>query len=618
MKRELLPDGFLTARNLDNDIKEIVKKSVENHPASEIFEKDNIILATTNRQARSGMWKTESGAVCYDIDLTNIAELCKLSDMSMNDTIDSGYMIWKLYNSYGLEFLNILRGQFRLTIWAEKNDELIVATDPYGIKPVVYKLSGNRFIAADRIKNLLTGMTGPPEISPNSIYQYLYFSVIPSPFTIYKGIRKLEPGNCIIFKEGKFSITTYYDIHYKPYYSAPMEYWLNRIPEEIETAVKKSISASGHDRIGCFLSGGTDSSTIVGYCDKLIGSNVKTFSIGFHDKDYNELEYAHIASRHFRTAQFDYYVKPKDVLALVEMLPSFYDEPFGNSSVVPAYFCAKMAKQNDIDILLGGDGGDEIFGGNERYATNLLFESYFKIPEFMRKYVIEALLERVPDSSILYRMKRYVRRANIKNPERFFSYNLLAEETAADLFTGHTLSQIDTDCFMNLARTHYQNKEDTHDTDKLLYIDMKFTITDNDLPKVTRMCEAADIDVRYPLLDRDLVDFTATIPPGTKVRLFKNRYIFKKAMQGFLPEEIIKKKKHGMGLPIALWFKTDKSLSELLNDVLFFQKPFISEYIKIEYLKKMKHLFEQDQTTFYGSNLWVFLMLELFLRNLEN
>ena len=177
------------------------------------------------------------------------------------------------------------------------------------------------------------------------------------------------------------------------------------------------------------------------------------------------------------------------------------------------------------------------------------------------------------------------------------------------------LSQVDEDCFIDLAKVHYAEAAPAHDTDRLLYIDMKFTITDNDLRKVTQMAEAAHVRVRYPLLDRDLVDFTATIPPTLKVKPGKNRYIFKKAMEGILPREIIRKKKHGMGLPIARWFKTDQKLSELLESTLFCQNPLIGEYIQPAYLKALRSLFETDTTSYYGDTLWLYLVLELWLRN---
>jgi asparagine synthase (glutamine-hydrolysing) len=277
-----------------------------------------------------------------------------------------------------------------------------------------------------------------------------------------------------------------------------------------------------------------------------------------------------------------------------------------------------VAAEAGVDTLFGGDGGDEIFGGNERYAKNLLFEYYGKIPQFLRKRMLEPVVDHLNEIPLMYWAGRYIRRSNIPNPDRFYSYNLLYENDADAIFNRDFLSQIDESCFLNMARHHYRQASATHVTDKLLYLDMKFTITDNDLRKVTQMAEAAGVSVRYPLLDLDLVNFAATIPPSLKVKLGKDRYIFKRAMQGFLPEEIIKKKKHGMGLPIANWFRTDSNLAQFLGDNLFAEGARIKQYIRSDFIETMRREFQKDETPYYGSNLWVFLILELWLRKNGN
>ena len=168
---------------------------------------------------------------------------------------------------------------------------------------------------------------------------------------------------------------------------------------------------------------------------------------------------------------------------------------------------------------------------------------------------------------------------------------------------------------MDIAKKHYEDADPADDTDRLLYLDMKFTITDNDIRKVTQMVEAAGLRVRYPLLDRDLVDFTATIPPELKVKWGKNRYIFKQAMKGFLPDEIINKSKHGMGLPVTPWFKKDPKMNELLYDTVFTEKTKILQYMKPKFINQIKTSFENDNTSYYGDNLWVFIILEQWLQN---
>jgi asparagine synthase (glutamine-hydrolysing) len=218
-----------------------------------------------------------------------------------------------------------------------------------------------------------------------------------------------------------------------------------------------------------------------------------------------------------------------------------------------------------------------------------------------------------PDHGLLHKAKSYIRRANIPNPQRFYSYNLLAELDPHTIFQEDFIRAVNLNSFMNIAENHYSNAAPADDTDRLLYLDMKFTITDNDIRKVTQMVEAAGLRVRYPVLDRDLVDFTCTIPPTLKVKWKKNRYIFKEAMKGFLPNEIITKSKHGMGLPVTPWFKQERQMKALLYDILFSGTPAMTRYIKPEFIQKMKTAFETDASTYYGDNLWVFLILEMWL-----
>ena len=614
MKPRIPKGGFFAAKDSNSKLDDLEHRLKESGAQTLIFHNEGLVLGAWKEFPGQGLWSGNNAAVAYDLDLTNEAELLKSVELNRNECSDPGQLLWILYKKYGLDFLDKLRGAFGFALWDGQNSQLLVATDPYGIRPVVYSHKSWRLIAASRIKHILLATDISREIDPEAIYHYLFFQAICSPVSIYKDIRKLEPGKALFFENDSLKEFTHYDIHYKPDRLSDESHWIRTIPLEIEKAVNVYVPLSTPEKTGCFLSGGTDSSSVVGYYRKLTGRPAKTFSIGFNEAKYNELDYAHIAARRFGTEQNDYYVTPLDVLDLIDALPRIYDEPFGNASVVPAYYCARMARESGVGVLLGGDGGDEIFGGNERYVTNLVFERYFLLPQALRTLLFEPLLAKLPALGPLYKASRYVRRANIPNPDRFFSYNLLAETDPAEIFQPEYLAQLDTNCFINLARSHYDQAAPAHDTDRLLYIDMKFTITDNDLRKVTQMVEAAGVRVRYPLLDRDLVDFTATIPPTLKVKWGKNRYIFKQAMEGFLPHEIIKKVKHGMGLPIAPWFKTDSRLSALLNDTLFSGVPRITEYVRPEFVDEMKSAFETDSTSYYGDNLWVLLILELWLR----
>lgn len=606
--------GFLALKNGSVDLSEIIKRLNDSGAKTIRFSPERVVLAAWTEFPGQGLWSDETAAVAYDINLTNATALWELAGKAGKGTADLGLLIWNLYEQFGIDFIDRLRGAFAFAIWDNKKKGLIVVTDYYGIRPVVYTKSRNGFMAASRIRQLLLLPGVSRDIDPEAIYHYLFFQAICSPVTIYKSIRKLEPGRGLRCSEKEVRSFTYYDIRYHPENQHPESHWIREIPREVEKAVRRCAPESDPERTGCFLSGGTDSSSVVGYFTKVTGRPVKTFSIGFDDPKYNELDYARIAARRFGTKQHNYLVTPEDVTTLIANLPEIYDEPFGNASVVPAYYCALLAKQNNVDVLLAGDGGDEIFGGNERYVTNLIFERYFILPKAVRTLLLEPTLKLLPNKWILGKASRYVKRANMLNPERFFSYNLLSEVSSQHVFQAEFLSRCNSDCFLELVGSYYQKAAPAHDTNRLLYLDMKFTITDNDLRKVTAMGESAGVRVRYPLLDRELVDFSTTIPPQLKVKSGFNRYVFKRAMQGFLPSEIVFKTKHGMGLPIAGWFKENPTLSQLLRDYLFSGKPRILEYVKSSFLEYLHSSFQGDKTSYFGDTLWVYLLLELWLR----
>lgn len=606
--------GFCVVIEKERNLSEIQHTFELNNAKTFYLEKDNILLSSWKRFDDQGCWSDGSNAVVYDIDLTNHADLVELVKDNSSANLNKGGLIWRLYQKYGIVFLDRLRGAFAFALWDSNNKKLYVITDYYGLKPVVYAEDRDSFYAASRIDHILSAKPEYKQINNDAIFHYLFFQAVCTPLTIYKNIRKLEPGICLEKISGKLKLFSYYDIKYNTNSEASEKYWESAIRKQVEKAVEIFVPLSPYEKTGCFLSGGTDSSSVAGFYTQISGKQAKTFSIGFEDPKYNELEYAKIAAKHFNTEYHEYYVTPKDVLNLIESLPYIYDEPFGNASVIPAFYCAKQAADSGVEIMLGGDGGDEIFGGNERYVTNLIFQKYLELPELLRKKFIEPILDSIPELQLVYKAKRYIRRANIPNPERFYSYNLLAETNPESVFQKDFIDNVNFNSFLDIARKHYQNAAPAHDTDRLLYLDMKFTITDNDIRKVTQMVEAAGIRVRYPLLERELVDFAATIPPWLKVKWKKNRYIFKKAMKGFLPDEIINKSKHGMGLPVTPWFKKDRDMNAFLYDTLFNSKAYIYKYIAPEFINKIKFSFENESTSYYGDNLWVFLILELWLK----
>lgn len=555
-------------------------------------------------------------AVVSDSEIYNERELTQLVEQ---DPLNQAHLIGMLYRKHGFLTMERLSGIFSFCIVDKKDQKLIVATDRYGIKPVVYYWDGKNFIFGSRIKEILSvPQSIDYEIDCEAIVDYINFEAIPTPKTIYKKIKKLPPGCFLLFDKEKkaLKIEQYYDIKYIEHegeeYSS-----IKNIPLYIEDSVKTVIEyeLTKGRTIGAFLSGGTDSSTVTGMIKKLTGS-VKAFSIGFDEAGYNELDYARITAKHFKAEHYEYIVTPDDVLKTLDIILDVYDEPFGNASTVPAYFCALHAKEKEVDTLIGGDGGDEIFGGNRRYADNNIFRIYHETPLILRKGLFEPVISRIPSLiPLVSKSQKYIKRANIPQPDRFFSYNPVMALGINEIFSVDLLRHINGYDPIAWARELYTSVKAEDELNKLLYMDMKFTITDNDIRKVTAMSEKAGIRVAYPLLDYKLVDFVATIPPSLKVKGRNLRYIFKEALKDFLPVEVIKKEKHGFGLPIGIWIKTDYKISSFVSETLLNPNCSIKPFFRNNFIKDLFKLHKESESAFYGDILWLLLILELWSKS---
>jgi asparagine synthase (glutamine-hydrolysing) len=291
-----------------------------------------------------------------------------------------------------------------------------------------------------------------------------------------------------------------------------------------------------------------------------------------------------------------------------------FDEPFGNSSAIPTYFCAKLAADHGVRVLLGGDGGDELFAGNERYLTDKIFAVYDDVPVTLRAGLIEPALRVLPSAGVFGRAARYVRRAKMPGVERMMSFQFLQTHAASDVFEPDFVRALDGYSVLEIPTRHYGSARAGNHLDRLLYVDTKITLADNDLPKVTMMCEAMGVRSRYPFLDRSVAEFSGTLPLRLKIKGLNKRYLFKRAFRDLLPPEIIRKKKHGFGIPVANWFKSDRRLRELSRDALLSRRSLERGYVRRAFLAELFQRHEQDDSSYYGDTLWVCLAIELWHR----
>ena len=546
--------------------------------------------------------------VVGDLDLTNVGEL----QSQVGHDARGAELVARLFLREGPRCLRRLHGGFALALWDRRRDELILAVDQFGIKRLYY-LSDPAAAAtafASRPSAVRIGPASPP-VNAGAVFDYLNFSFVPAPTSIFRGVLRLAPGHMVRVRAGSAAAEAYWDLEYEERRVSRAEAaaTIERVTAE---GIGRAIKGYSAKELGAFLSGGTDSSTVVGLMTRLTGESVNAFSIGFSEERFDELDYARLAAAHFGARHHTKIVGPDEALDVLPRLVDAYDEPFGNNSAIGTYFCAQLARDCGVEVLLAGDGGDEIFGGNERYGADRVYALYERVPAFVRHGLLEPFLRIAPDISVIGRAQRYIRRANIPNPRRFFSWEFFFAQEAHALFTPELLAGLDLEAPYTLAEQLYGRVRATSELNRLLYLDMKLAIGDNDLLKVTQASELAGVGVRFPMLDVSLVELTGSLPADFKVRGFEKRHIFKRAFRNLLPAEILAKRKHGFGVPTSTWMKTHPGFRALVRDTLLSSAAKSRGYFRAGVLEDLLARHDAEASAYYGDLLWRILMLELW------
>ena len=519
-----------------------------------------------------------------------------------------------LYSIRGIGFLEDLEGTFSLALWDETSQQLFLAIDRLGVGALCWAHEKDRLVFATRPSAIRMIQDEPAGANHSALMQYLLFSVVPAPLTAFEGISKLRPGHLLRFTNGFVRENSYWDVTYSEDNSLDEVGWMHEVREGMRSAVHRQLEGCAPESTGAYLSGGTDSSSVVAFMSERF-KPTNTFSVHFSDQQYSEISYARVSAERYSAVQHEKCLAPSEAASALEEILAYYDEPFANSSAFGAYACARMAKENGVTTLLAGDGGDEIFAGNERYGSDKYFSSYHSLPGWLRRGLIEPLASLLPaGESRLGLPRRYLRRANIPNPQRIFSYGPYFTIPQKEVFEPSFLSQAPPDHWMDIANSHFHAPKGASELNRLMYLDLKLILADNDLRKVSGTAEMSGVRVRYPMLDPELVQLAARIPSRLKLRGFKKRYIFKKAMQGILPDQVLNKKKHGFGVPLSQWLLQEPRLESLLQDVLHDSRTRSRGYFRPQFLERLATLHRGDHTAYYGEAVWYIVALELWHR----
>jgi len=501
--------------------------------------------------------------------------------------------------------LSQVRGGFAVGVRGPEG-QAFLAVDRFATHSICYAVRDGRLCFAERADDL-----GGTDLDTQALFDYLYYHVIPAPRTVYRDVHRVPAGHCLWFDGAQVRIQPFWTPVFAPVARPDFQALRGEFRDLLKQAVGRQLDGG---RAACFLSGGTDSSTVAGMIREVTGQGAASYSIGFDAQGYDEMAYARLAAKAYDCEHHEYYVTPDDLVAAIPSAAKFHDQPFGNSSALPAYYCALKAREDGVSTLLAGDGGDELFGGNARYAKQRVFGWYGAVPSVLRRGLLEPLFFNSTAASLplLKKAHSYIEQAREPMPERMEMYNLLLrlglDEVLSPEFRALANPQGPR---LEQRQTWNQVRADS-ELNQTLAFDWRYTLAENDLPKVRYSTQMAGVGVGFPLLDEDLLDFSLRLPNDYKLRGLKLRWFFKEALRGFLPDEIITKQKHGFGLPFGVWATQHAALRELATDSL--QSLAKRGVIRQEFIDTLLKVHLPAYPGYYGEMVWVLMMLEQWLQ----
>jgi asparagine synthase (glutamine-hydrolysing) len=476
--------------------------------------------------------------------------------------------ILHLYEDVGLECFSHLRGMFAVALWDARRQRLVLAHDRFAIKPLYYRTDGRQLTFGSELKCLLQDPAMPRELDLDALWLYLSCNCVPAPRTIFRGVRKLEPGHLVVAEDGRVEERRWYR---RPLPSAgdtpprDAESWSRELLWRLDDSVRAHLVADVP--VGVFLSGGVDSGALCALAARAASGPVKTFSIGFAERSFDELADARRTARMYGTDHTELEVEP-DALDLLPRLVETYDEPFADSSAVPTYLVSQLAAR-DVKVVLSGEGGDEAFGGYEVYLADRLAPLVQRgLPRPLRRHLVEPLVGLLPSStakaSFDYRAKRFLRDLDRSPLERHAGFKtILTDEVKRELVRPQAQGHVDP---LAHLRRHYDEAAQAGPLARLQHVDAMTYLADDLLVKTDRASMAHSLEARVPFVDHRVLELAATIPDGLQVRGLQKKWLLRKALRPLLPPEVVDGRKRGFSMPAARWLRHDAR--QLVLDVL--------------------------------------------------
>lgn len=460
-------------------------------------------------------------------------------------------VIVHLYEDLGDGFVHRLRGMFGIALWDRSRQRFLLVRDRLGVKPLSYTIKDGHVIFGSEIKAILAHPLVERVIDLEAMDLFFSYGHVPGPWSIFRGIRKLPPGHMMVCEHGEARIIQYWDIPLEGAEPAPASLWADRVFALLDEAVRLRMIADVP--LGAFLSGGLDSSTVVGLMARAQGAGIETFSVGFQGPaSFNELEHARLVSRAFGTCHHELVVDDVYLSSVLPKLVWHLDEPFGDEAVIPTHLVSAFAR-NRVTVVLTGEGGDELFGGYRRYSVDRFARQYGWLPRAVTERVA-AMADSLPLGD---RARRALRTLPLRPTARRYPHWLLVADRnlKEEIYEGDVA--VETAGFDPFAmyEPHFARVAHLDPLAQVMYADLKTWLPDTYLVKVDIASMAASLEARTPFLDHVLVEAAARIPSNLKIRGLATKYVLKRAVGRLLPVEIVNRKKHGFAVPTAHWLR---------------------------------------------------------------
>jgi len=517
------------------------------------------------------------------------------------------------YDEYGTDCPRYLRGMFAFAIWDERAKSLFLARDRVGKKPLLYAQLNGQLVFGSEFMALLQHPNVSRDVNYEAIHHYLSFICVPAPLTAYQAIRKLEPGHSLLWKNGEIKLERYWQLDFSHKISISEAEAGERVVDLLRDAVR--VRLMSEVPLGAFLSGGIDSSAIVALMAQESSEKVKTFSIGFEEQDFSELHHARRVAEHVGAEHHEFIVRP-DAMEILPTLVEHYGEPFADSSAIPSYYVSRETRKY-VTVALNGDGGDECFAGYERYAAMNLAQRYAKVlPAVIRDGVIRNVARALPEfqsrANPLRKAQRFLAAASLSPVQRYLRWvSAFDEQAKLNLYSSDFRSETAAFSTIGFLEPWFAKANGAGIVDASLLTDTMTYLPNDLLVKMDIASMTVSLEARSPFLDHHLMEFAASLPESLKLRGMTTKYLLKRVLKKFVPEENLTRAKMGFGVPIGHWFRG--TMQPFLRETLLSEKALARGLFNRDSVRQLIDQHVANKVN-HEHRLWSLLMLELWFQ----